>query len=457
MATMTEIVRIQHIKRELATQSADAEKHSIPWKDSRTLCPIVTLATDAVVLNPHSHRLRAQLASHSKREELEEDPFGFSSQEVLAELIRDDETFDDLKANLKEEGQHNPGVVTRAGLLVNGNRRAVALSDLGQPYIRVAVLPPHATERDIAELELKLQMTREFKQDYTFTNQLLFVEELHDHYEYPLDRIALMLRYAQSSSDQHLKSGVAKVQQAIRMLALIREIQDISGARISYQIFDDQQVSLQELDKSYEKLIRDDAQAAQRLRTTRYIGLILASGYKVLRQMDTEFFEEYLLPAIEDNETLQRYVRLDEILLADNDNEEDDLNLALLSSTEDVDVTAADPEKFVRWMATLDAYVPALQAGDARIKGSREMVWGSVRKSLEDAAEQAKLDKKKEREVDAPLNRLKEATDKVRRANAQLDTAIQDPGFNLNNFKYRMTKLGKAVRNLAAKFESLKE
>ena len=378
MAALTETLRIRHIARELANESADAEKHSIPWKDSRTLCTIITIATDAAVLNPRSHRLKAQLASHTRRDELAEDPFGTTSQEVLAELIRDDETFDDLKANLKEEGQHNPGVVTRAGLLVNGNRRAVALSDLGLRYIRVAVLPPAATEREIAELELKLQMTREFKQDYTFTNQLLFVEELHDHYEYPLERIALLLRYAQSSNDQHLKSGVAKVQQAIRMLAMIREIQEISGGRISYEIFDDQQVSLQELDTFYEKLVRDDPEAARRLRATRYIGLILASGYKVLRQMDTEFFGEYFVPAIEDNDTLQRYVRLDEILLSDDANEEDDLNLGLLSPARAADVTTADPERFVSWMATLDAYVPALQVGDVRIKGSRDVVWGVV-------------------------------------------------------------------------------
>ena len=149
--------------------------------------------------------------------------------------------------------------------------------------------------------------------------------------------------------------------------------------------------------------------------------------------------------------------RLDEILLSDDANEEDDLNLGLLSPARAADVTTADPERFVSWMATLDAYVPALQVGDIRIKGSRDVVWGSVRESLEDAAEQAKLDKKKEKEVDAPLNRLKEATDKVKRANTQLDTAIRDPEFNLSNFRYRMNKLAKAIKDLTAKFERLQE
>ncbi len=189
MAPLSRHNRQQQIIDELNDSSGERERHRIPWKGTQQLCDVVRLRMDAVVLNHRSHRLQAQLASHPGRDAVQTAPTEAAAQEILADLIRKDDTYEDLKANLAEEGQRQPGVVTRTGLLVNGNRRAVALGDLNNDYIRVAVLPPAATEREIAELELKLQMTREFKQNYTFTNQLLFVEELHTTYEHPLDGI----------------------------------------------------------------------------------------------------------------------------------------------------------------------------------------------------------------------------------------------------------------------------
>jgi hypothetical protein len=56
-------------------------------------------------------------------------------------VLRETEGFERLKVNLAEEDQREAGVVTRAGLLVNGNTRAAALRDIDKQYIRVAVLP----------------------------------------------------------------------------------------------------------------------------------------------------------------------------------------------------------------------------------------------------------------------------------------------------------------------------
>ena len=54
---------------------------------------------------------------------------GLADEAFIAERT---EGFEDLKANLGEVGQNDVGVVTRRGVLVNANTRAVALRDLGK-------------------------------------------------------------------------------------------------------------------------------------------------------------------------------------------------------------------------------------------------------------------------------------------------------------------------------------
>ncbi len=90
-----------------------------------------------------------------------------------------------------------------------------------------AVLPADATQQEIDELELRLQMKRDLKQDYTFTNELLFVDELITRYNRTHEEIALVLRWAASRSPKELAKGKERVCQSVRMLSLIRQIQEL--------------------------------------------------------------------------------------------------------------------------------------------------------------------------------------------------------------------------------------
>jgi len=455
MPQLSLVNRRAAIESELQEVGTEAERHRIPWKGDYELCPVIVLSLEAVVLNPRSHRLRAQLASHTDRDAVELDPHGAEAQGLLTTLLREAEGYEDLKANIGEEGQHNPGVVTRAGLLVNGNRRAVALRDLGDQYIPVAVLPRHTNERQIAELELKLQMTKEFKEDYSFTNQLLFVEELRTDYNYTSEQIALLLRYAQSSDPKHVKRGIGEVERATRLLAMIREIQDLSGNRINYVHFDDQHVSMQELDAAYEKLRIKNPQAAERLRSTRFLGIVLESGYKVLREMNEVFLEDYFWPALEDNDELADLFPITDIYGAiDTVEESQDPHLELLGPQGDATTDAVEPDarSFVQWIASLDEYVERPSSGDVRLEIGRRQIRQCIGDSLAFAAEQSRLDGKRESRLDAPLNRVKEATAKVKRARKLLLESVKPDELDANDFRYKLRKLEKAVRNLRDTF-----
>jgi hypothetical protein len=167
MAAKNESARKQAIVEALAeaANNPDVERIQLPWRGSQIKATVVRLPLDAVVLNPRSHRIRSQLESSRDAAAVKSAPFEDSAQRLITEILRGTEKFDDLKANLKDVGQNEPGVVSVNGLLVNANTRCVALRDINARDIRVAVLPEDATDADIDRLELNLQMVRDFRRD----------------------------------------------------------------------------------------------------------------------------------------------------------------------------------------------------------------------------------------------------------------------------------------------------
>ena len=171
-------------RRKLVKSATDAhddpgdEQLNLPWRDGLEDFPVVKMLKDVVLLNHRSHRIRAQVESHPEHQLIETDPRSEESQDLIATILREGDGYKELMTNLSEVGQLQAGVMTHEGLLVNANRRVVALRELDDEYVRVAVLPSDAVEQEIDLLELHLQVKRDYKADYSFTNELLFVNDL---------------------------------------------------------------------------------------------------------------------------------------------------------------------------------------------------------------------------------------------------------------------------------------
>jgi hypothetical protein len=301
---MADAARAEKVKAELdaLASQTNVERVSLPWKDQVGLTyPVISIALDAVVLNPGSHRIKAQLASDPRKPAIDADPFSNASQDAIADLLRNTEGFEDLKANLGEVGQLDPGVVTRKSVLVNANTRAVALRDLGKEYIRVAVLPDAADPGALAKLELALQMRRDFKQDYTFTNQLIFVEDLRAQPGYDDVKVAKAMNLAASSDPAEVKKGAKQAASFTRMLAIVRDVQKRSGGKIPYAFFDDKRQALIDLDAAYEEQKGKDPASARRMKEARLAAILTGSFYRDIRLIDDDSVVDHLLPAIQGN------------------------------------------------------------------------------------------------------------------------------------------------------------
>lgn len=102
---------------------------------------------------------------------------------------------------LKAERQRQPILITRRGVVVNGNRRLAAMRSLYAEdpnlyrefaTVKCQLLPLTATERDIVEVEVRLQMKQRTELDYDWINECIAIKELRDSGRPMKELMALM-------------------------------------------------------------------------------------------------------------------------------------------------------------------------------------------------------------------------------------------------------------------------
>jgi hypothetical protein len=115
---------------------------------------------------------------------------------------------------LGEGKQTDPILITVAGVVVNGNRRLAAMRELyatGEPvysgfsHINCKVLPATVTDKEIKEIEIRLQMQPETKLPYTWVNEALTIKDLI-HNNFSRDEIARDMRKQARDVDNALQA-----------------------------------------------------------------------------------------------------------------------------------------------------------------------------------------------------------------------------------------------------------
>jgi hypothetical protein len=142
---------------------------------------------------------------------------------VVAELVRARHSHvPELKESLREEGQENPGVITRSGVLINANTRCVLMRELlvdgtlRENAIRVAVLPEDITAAELYDLEAVLQKQRDYKDDYDLVSELMMIRTLHEEGGMSAARIAKRQRI--SAAGVTLRFKVLSLMERARLL-----------------------------------------------------------------------------------------------------------------------------------------------------------------------------------------------------------------------------------------------
>ena len=442
--TMTAEARREAIEKAMqafAEPGSPKEAIQLPYKDGHGgPYPVISVPVEAVLFNPRSHRIKSQLESHPKRDLIAADPYSGEAQSVIHEILAMTEGFEPLKANLAEYGQRDPGVVTRDGLLVNANTRLAALRELGVDYVRAALLPSDADEHAIDRLELELQVQRDFKQAYTFTNELIFLNELLNAHGYTEEKVAKALNWAASADEKELKRGVDRVRQAVRLYATVRYIQSFSAQAIPLTFFDDKRQALIDLDDKYQSLKDVDPDGAERMKEARILGILSGNFYRELRKIDSGTAVDTLLARLEEKDVLGQEVSAPTVVAPGgfNDDQADDVDLLDDSSDDD---TQGDSD-----LGALIAMIAQshgkdeieLQSGKLV---SREVILREVAESVDETAEEMQATDRLAKSVTGPITHLGAAITGARAAAAAYAQVHQVPGFDNGKFKNLTNKL----------------
>jgi len=395
--------------------SGDKRTETIDFRGASKSFEVVRVGVNVPYLNHDNSRLRAQLKTHPKRDVVLNTPTSSEAQEILSELLRRTEKYKDLKTQLSDLSQKNPGVISRDGMLVNGNTRLVALRDIGASGIDVAVLSSDADSTDFFAIEMSLQLVDLVEQPYTFTNQLLLVDNLRSRFSKD-EAIFKALNWQ--------RNGPKRLAENLRWLALVEEIRRSTG--YSYEYFDDKVEMIKNLDSSFQGLLTEDPNAAETLKWNRVIGMVLGLNKDEIRAMGEEFVEERLVKSLDgkpEGELLRQFTE---------SNNQQDLE-ELLGTVETDDTKHVNGVQLVAEIISRGGEDP-LVAGlyrDFKL-GAREIIEQQVKEQIRTQ----------------PLEYLEQVTSKIEELAQNLPAYFADPGFNKGNFTYKAKRLQKVMREL---------
>ena len=160
---------------------------------------------------------------------------------------------------LLKNPQKEPLLISPNGVVLNGNRRLAAMRDIqatspaefmNLTHITCAVLPPLTPQQEI-ELELKLQMSQNFKLEYSWVDEALRIEEARKF------RTVSELCEMMNKTKQHLNMMSRALQEAqLYLTGKEKKPHSYGLVQNKFQLFKDLQKFTKEVSESKAQAIR---------------------------------------------------------------------------------------------------------------------------------------------------------------------------------------------------------
>ena len=393
--------RVQYLNARQATSSG--RRMLLPaWPRPEKELPQVHLEVAWVRFSTLNHRTRSEqmrIALQEKRPDLfTADPTGEEAQGWQYRILADQEGFEDLKEDLKRRGQQQPAVVTAEGVLINGNRRAAALRSLftdddHQPsrYVSCLVLPADANMREIVDLETELQIAREFKEEYTWVNEALLIEEIFEREGKNWDKVASRMHMDVPS----VRGRFEKLQQLHQLVALSQGTRHHADFVLNESAFT-------ELAKHIKG---KPAEEAASVRSAYFLGTLTGVNYRTLRHLRRPDASRRV------RNELHNDLTLGSLLDEDGRQQESDILDDVLGSPGSQQT--GDLTSVLAYMARLG------QKDEVELNGTTvatQDLRDSIRQAVDNAADEAHSEDQDQNAVVAPIRQLDLATKNVRRA-----------------------------------------
>ncbi|MCP2287376.1 transcriptional regulator [Nocardia amikacinitolerans] len=417
--------KVEQRLKEQRENNGVAETLRVEWRGEPLHVEVISVPLNDLFYNPGTHRIRAQRSLDPDRDAaLAKNPWSPVSQDYLRHLLtirpsepdNRDPDFDKLKENLREHKQNEPGLITRDGILVNGNTRCAALRELKTTAnMRVGILPESCTWEDINDLELSLQLRPDRRRDYSYINRLLAIEEQHVQLNRDLSLIA-----------RAFHTDTKSCQRDLWVLAQLRDLiqrsTTVSGASLRLMDLERSQEKLAELHRAY--TTARSKEQADLLKEARLAAIVLDFSKTDVRYIDADFQSRYLDKTLPDEFKTTEEAAPSTVTIPGLDRtvKAAGANVTAARAVTDALLKAKAVE------ASSDAATPAEQSAAAAVIDSYKEAFNDA---IETAGRDARLRKKRlaapDRINDACKNLEQAITDVVMaRGNASLDEGAFD-------------------------------
>jgi hypothetical protein len=194
---MNKETRIQSIN-EIITRDKDNpfNKIEIPWKDDLVTMNVYKIPLNLLVYNKYNGRILSRTKSLETQNHLI-DAYSDNGKNILEQLLWDSKADRNKKTqkNIVDFGQQKIGIITKDGIIIDGNRRAMLLNDIQNEgklsgkrydkkydYFKAVVLPVRLDENplEIEKLETSFQMGEDQKLSYNATEKYLKAKGLYN-------------------------------------------------------------------------------------------------------------------------------------------------------------------------------------------------------------------------------------------------------------------------------------
>lgn len=400
---------------------ASSKKGLLPaWPRTEKELPLVDLEVDWVRFSTLNHRTRAEqrreIHATGNADLFTSDPMGQTAQKAQYKILCNQSGFEDLKIDLSERGQQEHAVVTAEGVLINGNRRAAALrsllrddNNLNCRYVRCLILPADSTASEVLQLETELQVAKDFKQEYSWVNQALLIEELYESYARDFSRVATLMH----KKEKEIREDYEKIQQVNQLIAL-------SHGKWLHVDFEPNESAFNELAQHIRN--KNDGER-ESVRAVYFLGTLAGVNYRDLRHLRRADADELVADELRGEEQLAEILELS-ATQSEGEKKKDDLLDDVLGESNYISVV----RQVLEFVAGLDRDQPLELPSGAEVELAD--VYDLLGRAVNKAAEEAEEQRRDINAARAPIVRMERALAEITRAHDSLATARAIPGWD---------------------------
>lgn len=402
------------------------ESVQVEWRGAPKSLPVISMPLSLLYYNPDTHRIRAQRDYDPiGNDAITADPWGTEAQQYLDYLLsaapndpsKIDPAFDKLRDDLATYGQKDAGIITPSGILINGNSRCAALREGGATQMRVAVLPTDWSWPDVSAVELELQMRKDYRRDYSFVNTLLALDEA----------------IADVGSETAMKSfrmQKTTFNRSVWILQTMRDLVDRSttadGSSLNLRDFENDQGKLEELYRTYSSTAKSDPAAADLLRESRLVSLLLDKSKTDMRLVTERFLTDHLDKGLTDTPF---------------DSQPTEQGTAIPGLGRGLPSEPPSLQKVKALVDSIAKLKTGLASSDSEIQSAARTQYGEIDKVVETALDAAGKSARLKKTQQAAIDKINDAAD-------TLEQAVLEVGDAKSKHALDESALDEAVTNL---------